>query len=166
MNFNSLINTLETELTVYKKFEEIEEEKTAVITAGDVEKLDGILNTEQMLHMKLQDTEKKRIEAMRVLGLGDKTLSGVIALADGKEKEKLSELFDGLNMCIGALRVINDRNTKLIKARLEVISSVTKLFKEPDKGAKNNGNEKIYGKNAKILDRTDELEQSVVHKKI
>ena len=166
MNFGALISTLETELGVYKKFEEIEGEKTAVIIEGEIEKLDGILNVEQMLQMKLQDVEKKRINSMRTLGLGEKTLAAVIELADGEEKKKLSGLLEDLNICIDALKLINERNTKLVMARLDVISSVTKLFKEPGAGAKGSGNEKIYGKNAKVLDSSKEFEPSVIHKKI
>jgi len=166
MNFAPLINTLETELEIYKNFEKIEEEKTSVITAGEIEKLDGILNTEQMLHMKLQDIEKKRIEAMRVLGLSGKTLSAVISLAEGQNKNILSGIFEDLNMCIDNLKKINEQNTKLVKARLEVIASVTKLFKDPGTNVKNGGNEKIYGKNAKVLEDPNEFEPSVIHKKI
>ena len=169
MNFEPLIKTLETEVEIYKSFKEIEEGKTAVITEGDVEKLDNILNTEQMLHMKLQGVEKKRIEAMNALGLGGKTLAGVIELADGRAKEKLSGILDSLSFYTDALRHINDYNTKLVKARLNIISSVSKLFKEPQKNGKPDAKpagEKIYGKNAKVLDQPDEFGAPVINKKI
>ena len=170
MNLASLIQILETEVGIYKDFKEIEEGKTAVIVEGDIEKLDEILNTEQMMHMKLQSIEKKRIEAMRVLGLAGKTLVDVIGLANGPDKEKLSEILDDLNNYIDALRQINDHNTKLVKSRLEIIASVTKLFKEPKAastaGAKKAGSEKIYGKNAKVLDQPEQYETSVISKKI
>ena len=171
MNLEPLIQTLETEVDIYKNFKEIEEGKTEVIVAGDLEKLDGILNTEEMLRMKLQGIEKKRIEIMKSLGLGNKTLLGVIETAEHKYKEKLSGIFKDLNFYIDALKQINDRNTKLVKARLEIIASVTKLFKEPKPGAKSGknaggSNEKIYGKNAKVLDQPDDFGTSVINKKI
>jgi len=172
MNLTSLIQTLETEVGIYKDFKELEESKTAVIIEGDIEKLDEILNTEHMLRMKLQDVEKKRIETMRSLGLAGKTLVDVIEIASGKDKEKLSEILNDLNDYIDALRQINDHNTKLVKSRLEIIASVTKLFKEPKAanpqtpGVKIAGSEKIYGKNAKVLDHPGEYGTSVINKKI
>ena len=172
MNLASLIQTLETEVGIYKDFKELEEGKTAVIVEGDIEKLDEILNTEHMIHMKLQGVEKKRIETMRSLDLAGKTLVDVIEIASGKDKEKLSGILNDLNDYIDALRQINDHNTKLVKSRLEIIASVTKLFKEPKAahaqtaGAKSAGSEKIYGKNAKVLDQPGEYGTSVISKKI
>jgi flagellar biosynthesis/type III secretory pathway chaperone len=123
------------------------------------------------MHMKLQSIEKKRIDTMRSLGLAGKTLVDVIEIAKGTAKEKLSEILEDLNVYIDELRQINDHNTKLVRARLEIIASVTKLFKEPRaaaagvKGA-GAGNEKIYGKNAKVLDQPGEFDSSVISKKI
>jgi len=171
MNLASLIQILDTEVGIYKDFKEIEEGKTAVIIEGDIEKLDEILNTEHMMHMKLQSIEKKRIETMRALGLAGKTLVDVIELANEQDKVKLDQILDDLNNYIDALRQINDHNTRLVKSRLEIIASVTKLFKEPKAasaaaGVKNTASEKIYGKNAKVLDQAGEYETSVISKKI
>jgi len=166
MNFEPLIQTLESEVEIYKTFKETEENKTAVIAEGNIEKLDEMLNVGHMLHMKLQSAEKKRIETMNALGLNGHTLAEVIGFATGGDKEKLSCISDDLNFYTDALKKINDYNTKLVKSRLDIISSVTKLMKEPQKGAKNAGSEKIYGKNAKVLDRPNEFGKPVINKKI
>ena len=170
MNLDSLIQTLETEVGIYKDFKEIEEGKTAVIIEGDIEKLDEILNREHIMHMKLQSIEKKRIETMRGLGLAGKTLADVISVAQGRAKEKLSEILNELNDYIDDLKQINDHNTKLVKARLEIISNVSKMFREPAKtpaaGARSPAGEKIYGKNAKVTDQPGEFETAVISKKI
>jgi len=166
MNFEPLIQTLESEVEIYKTFKETEESKTAVIAEGNIEKLDEMLNIGHMLHMKLQNAEKKRIEAMGTLGLGGKTLAEVAEIAEGADKEKLSGILDDLNLYIDALKQINGYNTKLVKSRLDIISSVTKLMQEPQKGAKNTGSEKLYGKNAKVLDQPSGLGKSVINKKI
>lgn len=78
MNFKSLIQSLEAEVDIYKKFEEIEESKTSAIVSGDIDKLDEILNTEQILHMKVQNCEKKRMDIMKSLNLDGRTLIRVI----------------------------------------------------------------------------------------
>ena len=168
MNLESLVQTLETEVGIYKDFKEIEEGKTAIIIEGDIDKLDETLNTEHMMHMKLQGIEKKRIETMRNLGLAGKTLVDVIELAKGKDKEKLTQILEDLNFYIDALKQINDQNTRLVKSRLEIISSVSKMFREPKSAgkAKSAGSEKTYGKNAKVTDHSGEFETSVINKKI
>ncbi|MCL2097030.1 MAG: flagellar protein FlgN [Oscillospiraceae bacterium] len=178
MNLGTLIQTLEAEVGIYKDFKEIEEGKTAVIIDGDIEKLDEILNTEHMMHMKLQSVEKKRIETMKTLGLAGKTLAGVIELADGGEQKILSDILEGLISHTDALKQINDYNTKLVMSRLEVISSVTKLFGEASPGSPASGaqrasktskiesGDKIYGRNAKVLEQPGKFGASVISKKI
>lgn len=176
MNFETLIQSLEAEVDIYKKFEDIEETKTAAIVGGDIEKLDEILNTEQMLHMKVQSLEKKRIETMKNLNLDGKTLTYVIELAEGDEKEKLSEIYDELNFYIDSIKQINEYNTKLVKSRLDIISVVTEYLREPAyKAPKNIGNmgnfNKItgkltYGKDAKISSHANEFEPVVIKKRV
>ena len=175
MNFKMLIQSLEAEVDIYKKFEEIEEAKTSAIVSGDIEKLDEILNTEQMLHMKVQSLEKKRVEIMRNLNLDGKTLIYVIELAEGEEKEKLSEIFEELNFYIDSIKQINDYNTKLVKSRLEIISVVTEYLKEPASKSPKNINTgsfakiagKItYGKDAKVSSHINELEPAVIRKRV
>ena len=173
MNFKTLIQSLEAEVDIYKKFEEIEETKTSAIVSGDIEKLDEILNTEQMLHMKVQSIERKRIETMRNMNLDGKTLIYVIELAEGEEKEKLSEIFEELNFYIDSIKQINEYNTKLVKSRLDIISVVTEYLKEPAiKSPQHAGHfSKIagkltYGKDAKISSHASELEPAMVRKRV
>ena len=171
MDFGALIRTLETEVDIYKEFTEIEKNKTDVIVKGDIEELDKILNTEQMLNMKAQSVEKKRLEIMKNLNLESKTLVDVIDLAEGNEKEKLSGILDSLHAYIDSLKQINGYNVKLVNSRLDIISSVTKMFKDPAPadgiaGGRNNKSEKIYGKNAKAVDQTNDFEPPMIKKKI
>ena len=173
MNFKMLIQSLESEVDIYKKFEEIEETKTSAIVSGDIEKLDEILNTEQMLHMKVQSLERKRIETMKELNLDGKNLAYVIDLAEGEEKEKLSEIYEELNFYIDSIKQINEYNTKLVKSRLDIISVVTEYLREPAyKAPKNMGNftkitgKLTYGKDAKISSHANELEPAVIRKRV
>ena len=182
MDFGALIQTLENEVDIYKEFVEIEGNKSIVIANGEVERLDTILNTEHMLHMKAQAVEKKRMEIMKSLNLEEKTLINVIDIAEGEaEKEKLTEILDDLTAYTDSLKQINEYNIKLVKARLEIVSSVANLFKEPAGAGGNNnannsnisninvkksGGEKIYGKNAKVVEQPGEYEPPMINKKI
>ena len=176
MNFKMLIQSLEAEVDIYKKFEEIEETKTSAIVNGDIEKLDEILTIEQMLHMKVQSLEKKRIETMRNLNLDGKTLIYVIELAEGAEKEKLTEIYEELNFYIDSIKQINEYNTKLVKSRLDIISVVTEYLREPAyKAPKNIGSignftkiagKLTYGKDAKISTHANELEPAIIRKRV
>ena len=172
MNFKTLIQSLEDEVDIYKKFEEIEEAKTSAIVSGDIEKLDEILNTEQMLHMKVQSLEKKRMEIMRNLNLDGKTLIYVIDLAEGDEKEKLSEIYDELNFYIDSIKQINEYNTKLVKSRLDIISVVTEYLREPAYQTPQNMSDftkitgKLYSKDAKVSNQASDLEPAIIRKRI
>ena len=173
MNFKMLIQSLEAEVDIYKKFEEIEETKTSAIVNGDIEKLDEILTVEQMLHMKVQSLEKKRIETMRNLNLDGKTLIDVIELAESEDKEKLSEIYDELNFYIDSIKQINEYNTKLVKSRLDIISVVTEYLKEPAyKAPHNMGNftkitgKLTYGKDAKVSNHANEFEPAIIRKRV
>jgi len=171
MNFVNLINVLETEAGLYKKFTEVENEKTAVIIEGDIEKLDGILNLEQELHMKVQNIEKTRIAALKNMGLENKKMLDIIELSEGEQKERLEKVFGDLNEHISATKKINEHNTKLVKSRLEIISAVNNLYIDPETGTKSkpirsSKGEVIYGKDAKISRQTGEFERAVVRKKL
>ena len=171
MDFVNLIKALETEAELYKKFTEVENEKTAVIIEGDIEKLDGILNTEQELHMKVQNVEKSRVAALKTLGLENKKMLDVIELSEGAQRERLAKLFGDLNEHISAIKKINEHNTKLVKSRLEIISAVNNLYMDPATGAKQKQpgrtkGEAIYGKDAKVVRQSEEFERAVVRKKL
>ena len=171
MDFVNLIKALETEAGLYKKFTEVENEKTAVIIEGDTAKLDGILNLEQELHMKVQNVEKTRMAVLKSLGLDNKKMLDIIELGEGGQKERLAELFDELNGHINAIKKINEHNTKLVKSRLEIISAVNNIYLDPGNGAgaKQAGRlkgEVIYGKDAKVTRQSEEYERAVVRKKL
>lgn len=168
MDFGNLIEVLEAELEIYKKFAEVENEKTAVIIEDDIEKLDDILNVEQELHMKVQNVERTRVAAIKSLGLEKNTLLDVIELSDGGQKTALAKLFDDLNDCIGEIKELNGFNTKLIKSKLEIITAVNGLYMEADTGQANDSAAEmaVYGKDAKVSRQPDNFERSVVRKKL
>ena len=171
MDFVNLIKALETEAELYKRFTEVENEKTAVIIEGNIEKLDGILNLEQELHMKVQNIEKTRVAVLKNLGLENKKMLDVIELSEGGQKEQLAKLFGDLNEHISTIKKINEYNTKLVKSRLEIISAVNNLYINPETGAKakqtsGSKGEVIYGKDAKVSRQTGEFERAVIRKKL
>ena len=171
MDFVNLIKALETESDLYKKFTEVENEKTAVIVEGNIEKLDGILNLEQELHMKVQNIERTRIAVLKNLGLDNKKMLDIIELSEGGQKERLSGLFADLNEHISAVKKINEYNTKLVKSRLEIVSAINNMYINPEAGTKSRQTgaakgEVIYGKDAKVSRQTDEFERAVVRKKL
>ena len=167
MDFEVLIKTLEAEVDIYKKFFEIENEKTEIIAQGDVEKLDNMLNTEHMLHMKAQTAEKKRVEVMKSLNLSGKTLAITIDLASGEEKEKLSGILDSFNYYMDSLKKVNGYNDKLVRARLKVISDLSDAVAVDEavgKNKKQSGKNIYYGKDAKVSAQSDET--PMLNKKI
>jgi len=167
MKFKNLIQTLETQINIYKEYIEIEKSKTNAVVNSDIIKLDGILSSEEILYMKSQSYEKKRINIMKSLNLENKTLLEVIDFAEGKEKDRLSEILEELSFYIDELKQVNECNKKLVKSRLDIISAITESFKDPEgKSGKNGGKIKYYGKNAKIAEQVERFDSSVIRKRI
>lgn len=156
MNFEPLIKVLEFECSIYDEYIETEKRKTKKLTESDTEGLDQILNEEQALNMKLNSAEKKRQGIMDGLGLYKKTLSQVIEMSAEGDKEKLAKLLDDLHYRVEAIKQINEYNTRLIKAKLEIVSEINNYFRHPESDPKTVKNA-TYSKKAQIYNEKDEI---------
>jgi len=180
IDFGDLIKILEDEAAIYKRFAEVEDEKTAVIMEHNIEKLDAILSVEQKLHMKVQHIEKMRLAAIKNLGpaFEKKTLVEIIELSGGGQKESLTKLLDDLNDYISEIKELNEYNTALVKSKLEIIAAVNSIYFDAATGAEANpkpggrgksGDEMaIYGKDAKVTRPPEDLDfgRAVVRKRL
>lgn len=122
---NELIKALQKENDVLIRFCQVAEEKTEVLKKGDAAQLDHYVNMEQPLIMELSLTEASRVKILEKWNLKGKTLKEVIALTQGIEKENLLTVYASLCSLTSRLQKANDLNTKLCKARLEVLDALT-----------------------------------------
>lgn len=153
MNYEPLIKTLTDELDIYSEVLELEKKKTVAIVDGDVESLDSTLATEQILSMKINNAEKRRMGVIDGLGLNSKTLLDVVKSANNPDKTKLFRLRQKLIEIIKTIKEINEYNAILIKSRLGVMTDITDFLyglenKKPDQNT-------TYNKKAVVNEQTD-----------
>lgn len=96
---------------------ELAERKSVVVSDGDTRALDGIVRTEEELSRKIADLEEKRIQ------IAAESFSE--SPAESSEIEKLR-----LSLCGKAekLKVLNERNQRLIRQGLDLVEFQLKLF--------------------------------------
>lgn len=171
MNFEALINTLEAEIEIYNELLQVEKDKTNIIIEGNIEKLDKIMNTEQVLTMKINALEKKRMGIMDGLGLHTETLREVIAIAkndESKARARLFKIYKDLKECTDQIKEVNGNNSILINSRLEVITGFTDYLRSGIQPKIQKGKiEKMntYDKNAKIVPQVSKSTESTIRKK-
>lgn len=173
MDYEALIKTLESEAESYAELLKVEKDKTDILIKGDIERLDKLMNAEQALNMRVNGIEKKRINIMNELGMRDKTLKDVIADAKNDElktRGRLFKIYKDLKECTDELKSINEYNSMLIKARLNVITDLTDFMMSgsPEKKIKNGKIEKhnTYDKNANVMPQTTKSGDSTIKKRI
>ena len=172
MNLEILIKTLEAEVEVYNELVRVETDKTNIIVEGNIEKLDKIMNSEQVITMKINGLEKKRMGIMDGLGLHNKTLREVIAIAknDGnKTRGRLFKIYKDLKESTDKIKQINEQNQILIKSRLKVITDFTDYVQSavsPNTGnISKAGKMATYDKNAKVVQQTQQNNETTIRRK-
>lgn len=125
---DELVSTLDNENTIYEELIPLAESKTRIIISNDLSSLEEVTEKEQLAIEHLHALEKKREEIMAnmriVLAVRKPTLS-LSELIDLMAKQpdsqkKLVYLRKQLKGTIERLKVVNDRNEKLIAQSLEI----------------------------------------------
>ncbi len=134
---DELIATLKEELKIYSELIPIAEEKASVIIKNDVATLEHITGDEEKVVEKITALEKKRsdiMQNMRIVLNHEKTelkLPELIDLLEGQPESQmeLRRLLKGLKDTLDNLKVINDRNSKLIQESLEINEFQLNIFR-------------------------------------
>lgn len=125
---NELISILEDETGCYQKLLDMADNKKDVIIRGDVPSLQEITKIEQELAGHILRLEKKRKQNLddMCLVLGKKieemTISHLIDLLKGEEKEKLKKISESLLDAVTKLQIYNNTYKDLIEHSLEFIN--------------------------------------------
>ncbi len=129
----NLIDTLKKECDVYEKLLLLSRQKTPVIIAGDLDKLNKITDEEQEHAGTLQNLENKRIEVTTdmanvlnkdVASLKLKNLIEDLEKSSGgksRDARELAEIHDRLRGLVYGLKQVNEQNQELLKSSLEVV---------------------------------------------
>lgn len=124
-----LIQTLQSEETLYQELIPIATRKTRVIIDNDLTSLQRITNQEQLIVEKINALERKREEVVINIGTvinrnpSTLTMKKIIEILgkQPEEQKRLSELHDSLKSVVNTLVELNGRNKSLIQQSLEMI---------------------------------------------
>lgn len=155
-----LFSILEEETGCYKSLLDMADNKKEVIIKGDVPSLQEITKKEQELAGHILRLEKARqqnlIDICDVTNkkIEDVTIVKIIDLLQGKEKDKLRTISNGLNEILIKLQEMNVTNKALIEQSIDYINftvnAAQSLRSMPDTNtyqAKGNRYENTKGKN-------------------
>lgn len=148
----TLMDVLDKENTEYEKLVELSKEKTPVIVAGDVTKLQAIVDKEQPIVDVISKLEQERDEVLNdisiVLSKDVKALKlkNIIELLKGQpeEQHRLALIHDKLSATIRTMAAINENNKMLLEHSLEMVKFEIDLYQSTKKAPETAN----YGKDA------------------
>ena len=124
-----LIQTLNTEESLYGQLIPIEEEKTRAIISNDLEALQDITAREHELVDQTSALENKReqvaMDIATVLGRDPKTITleqiAAVLKNQPEDQKKLQEVHDRLRKTVSRLQDVNNQNKDLLKEAIDMV---------------------------------------------
>ncbi len=114
----SLKQILEAQRATYQRMLDMEEEKSEALIKGDTAALTKLMSAQQALMVQAKGLEERRIALCS--GLEHKTLKALVE-SSPECREALEPTFLALSDTVNALKRKNNRNRKLLEARLGTI---------------------------------------------
>ncbi len=115
---------------------ELEKVKLSVVSAGDTDALDSIMNEEQAFALKLRGLDKVRDGILSSMGQSGASISAVIETLEGEEKQKAIAHHEHLTATMKELKVATKASKRYIELQLHSIDTVLdmlhKQVKKPD----------------------------------
>lgn len=100
----------------------VEETKAAAASERRHELLDGCIQEEQALLLKLRGLEQHRANYQKALGWEDLTLKQILEHADPGQRESLTPLFDNLEQQLKRLQDARSTSERIIGVRLHELN--------------------------------------------
>lgn len=123
MSAEVLTASIEKQLELHKSLYELAVKKTDIIKKGDMEALNQILKEEQTLIVAIEQMEKERKKAAKVIvpGIDEPTISECLNVLGTEEQDRLTELVDELSTFVFDLKQLNYLNQQLIHHSLQFV---------------------------------------------
>jgi hypothetical protein len=115
---SALAQVLEAQHTTYAKMLEMEEEKSQALIKGDADSLTKVMSAQQALMVQARGLEAKRMAICA--GMKYQTLRELVE-SSPECREALGPVFSSLSRTVTSLKKKNNRNQKLLEARLTTI---------------------------------------------
>lgn len=152
-----MLQVLEGEQIEYEQLLQISKDKTSVIIANDIQKLQEITDREQLIVARIQKLDKKSTEILQdmknVLSFegDDLTIAKLVAMLKKQpaEENKLALAYDKLMTAAKNLKMVNEQNRMLVEQSLEMIEFDLNLYQSMNSAPKNAN----YDKNATNIDQ-------------
>lgn len=103
----------------------VEETKTEAAAGKRHELLDGCIQEEQALLLKLRGLEQHRMKLQQALGWDSLTLQQILEKASGEQAETLTPLFQQLEQQLNRLLYAHQNAEQIIKVRLHELEVFT-----------------------------------------
>lgn len=119
--FSSVISNL---IDVTDNIARVEEAKTSAASARRHELLDGCIQEEQALILKLRGFEQHRIQLQKSFGWDGFTLSQILEKASEEQRQVLAPLFHDLERQLKRLKRAREASEQIIGVRLHELQTI------------------------------------------
>jgi len=127
---DNLIETLNSENDEYQKLLKLSHGKTDVIVRADLDNLTRITDEEQGIVVRINSLENTREKTMKEIARILKTdvknlkLEVLISLLNKtpREQKELALIHDKLKLTLGEMKMVNERNSALLKEAIEMVN--------------------------------------------
>lgn len=132
---------LENYCQLYKEFAALEQEKLALFVSQYYFDLDEFVKREQVMVLKAQGMEEKRIRMHKELDTPAKTLRELIAtIEDGALQQRFIDAHQQLNGYVQAMQVSNQRCQEIAKDKLDKLEDVKETMEREGKSVNYSSN--------------------------
>lgn len=132
---------LEDYCQLYKEFAALEQEKLALFVSQYYFDLDEFVKREQVMVLKAQGMEEKRIRMHKALDTPAKTLRELIAtIEDGALQQRFIDAHQQLNGYVQAMQVSNQRCQEIAKDKLDKLEDMKETMEREGKGVNYSSN--------------------------
>lgn len=111
-----------------------EEAKTAAVSGNRHEILDGCIQEEQALLLKLRGLEQHRISLQKELGWDSLTLRQILDTASPEQNEALDPIFQKLDQQLRRLQTAREASEQILKVRLHELEVFSQMGTAYDNG--------------------------------
>lgn len=124
-------NTLEQLSDLMTSLTQMEDAKAEAASAGQHGRINGYLQQEQALILKLRGLEQQHTKQMKALGWGGLTFRQILDQADREEKALLSPMFDRLTGQLKLLTDSKDSSDRIMKLRIKEFEETLAGARQP-----------------------------------
>lgn len=124
-------NTLEQLSELMASLNQIETAKAEAASAGQHGRINGYLQQEQALILKLRGLEQHHAKQMKALGWEGLNFRQLLEQADGEEKAVLSPLFDRLTGQLKLLTDSKESSDRILKVRIKEFEEALAGARQP-----------------------------------